>query len=369
MFPPVSLPVIQSSTRAIINTATGQNAPSPSTTRPVVEDYENYENRNNAVRVDGVEQLGKYHMRIALGKYKRPNPRVKSDWTATKFFYLPLPTELRDTSPVSYSNVNLETVGDLFNGARGTGGAAGLRAIGNIGMRGADGLSRLATNAASAVGGVAGSVLGGITNAVTDETMNLISADQISSAIQQSQGIAPNPNPSVLFQGPQLRDFVFSWAFYPRNARESLNVQKMIRELKSASLPTVDVSRDSALLGYPMMCQLNFFPWDTKGNGEWNWSERSIIRLKKCMIQDVFVSYNAFGTPSFFEGTELPTSYQVSIAFKEVEYMLSNDWGGGRESVIENLNSGIGLVGGALAAPLEVVAEGVRLFDQPGGGQ
>ena len=43
-------------------------------------------------------------------------------------------------------------------------------------------------------------------------------------------------------------------------------------------------------------------------------------------MSGVNVNYNAFGTPGFFEGTQLPISYQLTISFKEIEYLLSDDW-------------------------------------------
>lgn len=314
------------------------------------------EQQNNEIYNGGPGSLGKYYVTLSIGKYVRPNPTEKTNWSPKTFIYLPLPTELRDNSPVGYSNVNLETVGDLINGASGTGGAAGLRASGSLIMRGAETGMDGVTKGLSSLPGIAGKIAGGASQALSDEALNLINAEQITSAVQQSQGLAPNPNPSVVFQGPQLRDFSFSWAFYPRNKEASLNIQAMIRKLKQVSQPTVDVSRDSALLGYPQMCQLNFYPWDgmDKSRSLWGWGKSSIIRYKKCMIQDVFVSYNAFGTPSFFEGTNLPTSYQITISFKEIEYMLSENWGGANESLQDRASALSTIAGSLLTIPGDI---------------
>jgi hypothetical protein len=157
---------------------------------------------------------------------------------------------------------------------------------------------------------------------------SLVPAEQISSAIQQKTGAAPNPNPSVQFQGPVLRDFTLTWAFYPKNPPESATIDKLIRQLKARALPSNNQGNGGAVLNYPHICQLNFYPWDGKGTtrGEHGHSTESIIKIKKCFMSGVNANYNAFGTPGFFEGTQLPISYQLTINFKEIEYLLSGDW-------------------------------------------
>lgn len=78
-------------------------------------------------------------------------------------------------------------------------------------------------------------------------------------------------------------------------------------------------------------------------------------------MSGVNVNYNAFGTPGFFEGTKLPISYSLTINFKEIEYLLSNDWDpdGGLASSERNvarvepntvIDEGAGLVFGTAAS-------------------
>lgn len=272
--------------------------------------------------------LGKYYTRLLIGTYERPKPFASPTFKNTAAVFLPLPNELRDDTSVGYTNVNLETVGDVINGAFGGGGgtrAALLRKSGDmvstaLGIGGdllAAGAGALAGNAAEKIVGAGADIVG-----------SLFPAEQITSAIQQSFGLAPNPNPSVMFQGPVLRDFSYTWAFYPKSEDESRAIDKLIKLLKSKALPKNYIANKAAILKYPDMCQLNFFPWDENGSGDWFWSGNSIIRYKKCVMQGVNANYNPFGTPAFFEGTNLPVSYQLTISFKEIEYMLSDDWVG-----------------------------------------
>lgn len=277
----------------------------------------------------------KYYTTIRIGPYKRESNFKLSAFEPKMVVKLPIPTELRDDTTVSYTPVNLETVGDAlasqgeFNA--GLMNAAGLRSGGNVlnsvlggGPKGIASMVKDRGIAAKIGGYLGGGYLGMI--------QALLPPEQINSAIQQLSGVAPNPNPSVQFQGPVLRDFTFTWAFYPKNKGESENISKMIKMLKARALPSYLKGNSNAVLEYPHICQVNFMPWDREGEGNpsydstYGWCEKSIIRMKRCFMAGVNVNYNAFGTPSFFEGTSLPTSYQLTINFREIEYLLSNDW-------------------------------------------
>lgn len=271
--------------------------------------------------------LGKYYMRIMLGKYNRPTPFGKTEFKPTISCFLPLPTSLNDVTSVDYSNVNLETIGDAINGATSMGQAAALRMSGQIISGVGNAAGTLGSAAAGAVKNPVTALVGQAAIGAAQQYMNsILPAEQMTSAIQQTAGVAPNPNPSVAFQGPKLRDFSYSWNLYPRNANESKAISRLIKILKAKALPRFSSATSSAILDYPDMCQLNFFPWDGGGSGQWGWTQNSIIRYKKCVISNVSVSYTSHGTPAFFEGTTLPVSYQIQIEFKEIEYMLSDDW-------------------------------------------
>jgi hypothetical protein len=291
---------------------------------------------------------GKYYTRIRIGPYQRPTPFKRPEFKSNLIINLPLPNELRDDTTVSYTNINLETVGDLINGNVGSGvGAAILRNSGNL-IAGAGSL--LGNIAAAAAGGATRSnavegAVGGIAGAIG----SLFPAEQITSAVQQSTGLAPNPNPSVAFQGPVLRDFSYTWAFYPKSAEESAKIDKMIKKLKARALPKNFADNSAAILRYPDMCQVNFFPWDSKGTGTWGWSEKSIIRYKKCVMAGVNVNYNPFGTPAFFEGTQLPVTYQLTISFREIEYLLSDDWTSTNYEGITGISEDVGNITGRIA--------------------
>ena len=185
---------------------------------------------------------------------------------------------------------------------------------------------------------------------VTNAAQTLAPAEQITSAIQQSTGAAPNPNPSLMFDGPQLREFTYSWTIMPDNKAQSDNLRKFIANVKSRVLPSVTQGL-SPVLFYPHMVQMNFYPWDATpsdydagnqggaGSNPWGWGANTIIRMKKCVVKSFNVNYTPVNVPAFFnefddQGNRVtptaphPVAVTCTIQLKELEYMLSNDWGG-----------------------------------------
>ena len=274
--------------------------------------------------------LGKYYCRLMIGKYRRPTPFKEGAWDISTRINLPLPDILQDNTSVKYNGVELESVGDVINGNLLSGAASlGVRSVGTV-------ASGLASKAAGAMAGAVTERFGAsgplsdlIGGAVTEGVKTAFPADKVQSAFEQIIGAAPNPNPSVAFQGPNLREFQLTWTFFPTNETESTNIHNIIKILKRASLPRNSISTSGAILDYPDMCQLNFFPWDESpdGSNPWFWNKDSIIRIKKCVMNNVSVDYNVSNIPGFFAKNGKPVAIKLSIGFSEIEYMISNDWG------------------------------------------
>lgn len=267
--------------------------------------------------------LGKYYCRLILGDYERTRPMAPATWNIQngQTVFLPLPRELSDDTSNRYSEESIEGIGDIIN-----------RDPMGLGIRGA------LVNAAPAVGGISNAFLGALGGAgrlVSNAADNAgITTKNATSALQSLFGLSPNPNPTVLFTGPELRDINFSWAFYPKNYEEAVEINKLIKILKNAALPS-DQGKSTGVLKYPKLCQINFFPWDKGGSSNsWGWTDNSIIRIKKCFLSSVKASYSDFGNPAFFHGQKgnpnnYSVTYRLNITFKETEFMLARDWGEG----------------------------------------
>jgi hypothetical protein len=306
----------------------------------------------------------KYYMKVSIGDYKRPKPFAKTEWSPNKKIILPLPTELRDDTAVDYNNDKLKLVGDIFNDSfRGALGSAALSYSGDL-LSGA--ISRgggAAVGAIVAGGSPAGSSRDELGDAAGSATQSGLSSafppDQIASAIQQASGMAPNPNPAVAFAGPHLRDFTYSWTFFPKSKDESDRLREIIQILKQSALPQNVIAGQASVLRYPKMCQINFYPWDSDGgSNDWGWGSNTIIRHKKCFMGSVNVSYTPSNVPAFFYENDQPVAVQLTINFKEIEYFMSHDWGGAQG------NSGLGSVAtGILDATVRAAPGGDTALD------
>ena len=274
----------------------------------------------------GLLDSAKYFCTLTLLEYDRPKPFDPVSYKVQKVIRLPLPQELNDSTQVAFNNIDLKVVGDIANKDAVGIGAEGLRQAGTVLKSGID----AAATGLQAVGAASGSLAGGLAGRISGEALsNAFDAEAIGSAIQQAMGVAPNPNPSVAFQGPVLREMNYTWNLMATNEQDSRAIRSIIKELKKRSLPRANAGLQSAaILDYPSVCQMNFFPWDGKGSGPYGWSENSIIKMKRCFMSSVNVNYTGGAAPAFFAGwNNEPVTIQLSINMKEIEYFLSKDYG------------------------------------------
>jgi hypothetical protein len=269
----------------------------------------------------GILDTAKYYCTLSLMEYSRPEPFDEPQFVLDKIIRLPLPAELRDDTAVAYNNIDMKLVGDVLNDDIGSGlMAQGLRSAAAVPQALGASLSEAGGTATSFGVGMLASVAGSVVSE---------NADSFASAIQQTMGVAPNPNPAIAFQGPQLREMSLTWTLLPTNESDSRKIRSLINHLKMRALPGNQVTDSAAILNYPYLCQVNFYPWDNGGGGDFGWSENSIIRMKRAFMSSVNVNYTAGSAPAFFSGfNNEPVVVQLSINFKEIEYFLSNDFGG-----------------------------------------
>jgi hypothetical protein len=292
----------------------------------------------------------KYYCGIRLYEYRRPRPFDNVRDKVLSTITMPLPTQLMDISASAFSNIDMGVVGDIMDLARGEGTEspspseklrrdgidlnkieAVLRAAGNLGTAGTYRAGVLAP--AIAVNAISNRLVPGSLKSLFT---NMIPVQQIGTGIEQTFGAIPNPNPAVRFNGPVLRDMNLTWYFSPKNEQESNDLSLVIQTLKNASLPSYAAplgASISGILQYPKIVQLNFYPWDLQAESiatanRWGWTENSIIKMKRCFMSSVNVNYNPGTVPSFFANQKnSPVICELSIQFKEIEYLTAESWG------------------------------------------
>ena len=210
---------------------------------------------------------GKYYCSIRLFDYKRTKPFESAAEKAPIEINLPIPVQLLDVTLSSFAQQDLGIVGDAFNlSTISTIESGALRALSNVAglgagafgnyrqsllrQSGAKGISDDLKNSLSSKIGRLNKIGAGAQ--LLGSAVNLDPA-AISSAIQQTLGVVPNPNPSVKFAGPILRDASFTWYLNAKNEDESKKFNRIIKILKSASLSKNETAGISGILAFPKL--------------------------------------------------------------------------------------------------------------------
>jgi len=250
---------------------------------------------------------------------------------------LPIPSGIQDNNAISWGD-------DSMNNMTAAVGANINRspATAVVGQ----GLVALGSQVASALGGVQLPTntiiqLGTIANAAGGNISDLLSNQQTRAAITsllaknaqfeipaetilaRGFGIVPNSNMELLFQGPTLRSFGFSWRMSPRSAKEATNVKRIIRMFKQGSAPRKLNSQSGAgaaslFLGTPNVFKLSY---KTAGDKEIS----GLNKFKICALVNMSVVYAPDGQWAAYDKGQ-PVSVQMSLNFNEIEPVYESDY-------------------------------------------
>ena len=133
--------------------------------------------------------------------------------------------------------------------------------------------------------------------------------------LQREQGELFNPNMELLFNGPTLRAFKFSFKMMPRNRDESEQVKNIIRTFKKSMSPKTVQSR--AFLKTPNIFELRYRQGSTE--------HRFLNKFKQCFLQDISINYTGEGNYATY-GDGTPISMIMDLTFKELEPIYDIDY-------------------------------------------
>ena len=140
--------------------------------------------------------------------------------------------------------------------------------------------------------------------------------------IGRATGQTINKNVEVLFNGPNLRTFGYSYRFTPREPREAREIKEIIRFFKKSMAPKRSNSR--IFLKSPNVWKLKY----TFRNGD---SHPFLNNIKICALTGFNVDYTPDGSYSTYDneggvGDGSMTSYQVSMSFMEMTPIYNDDF-------------------------------------------
>ena len=246
---------------------------------------------------------------------KRRNSTNKEESLATIF--LPIPPSIQDRNSVSYQSSNINGIS-----ATAIGGIQNIMQAGEFSMEGitnvAGEVQKAVESTVTSAGG-GGRILDLITKSLASQALGVfggnVSVDQL---LARGEGIVFNPNMELLFNGPSLRQFAFSFQMTPRSQTESDAVKQIIRTFKKNMAPQVTSEGGGNLfLKTPNVFELSY----RQGNGPHSF----LHQFKQCFLENVSVNYTGAGTYATY-GDGTPVSIIMNLQFKEIEPIYDIDY-------------------------------------------
>jgi hypothetical protein len=137
--------------------------------------------------------------------------------------------------------------------------------------------------------------------------------------LSRGTGSILNPNLELLFNGPTLRPFNFTFRLSPRSAPEAANVKRIIRFFKEGM--SVKTAANEVFLKSPNVFDIKYI---AGGTGK---DHPSLNRIKQCALLGCDVDYTPDGTYMTFDDSgKTMTSYQLTLRFSELEPIYSSDY-------------------------------------------
>ena len=262
--------------------------------------------------VPGLNNIG---AGATLGNYLNTTKRSTSgkilSQQAENIIQLPMIGGLSDTTAVSW---NSDTISEIQM-------IAGSIAYNNI--TGAD-------NPFSAVGTAFMDVLKTGQTAIQDQgTKDAIMAyfaGQAASApnfVQRATGKRINNNLELLFNGPTLRSFNFSFKLRPRTESESIVCRNIIKSLKRDSAPKT--STTNLFLETPNVFLLEYIYQAQDGIVPTYTQHPFMNMIKPCALTSINVNYTPDGSYMTYETNGSMVGYDLNLTFQEIEPIYRSD--------------------------------------------
>jgi hypothetical protein len=141
-------------------------------------------------------------------------------------------------------------------------------------------------------------------------------ATGVTGLLSRTQGAVTNPNMELLFNGPQLRPFSFTFRLSPRSETESKSVRSIIRFFKQGMSPIRTES--NLFLKAPHTFQIQYL--------HKNQEHKFINKIKECALQSFNVNYTPESNYATFTDGAM-VSYEIQMQFTELEPIFNDDYG------------------------------------------
>jgi hypothetical protein len=140
-------------------------------------------------------------------------------------------------------------------------------------------------------------------------------ASKTKGLLTRTTGAIINPNMELLFQGPNLRSFNFTFSLSAREPDEAKRIRNIIRFFKQGM--SVKRATTGLFLKTPHTFEIKYL----QGGNEHPW----INKIKECALTSFNVNYTPAGNyATFYDGSM--TQYDLSMQFSELEPVYDDDY-------------------------------------------
>ena len=133
--------------------------------------------------------------------------------------------------------------------------------------------------------------------------------------LARTQGAVINPNLELLFKGPALRPFNFTFQMGARNSDESDEIMEILRFFKQGSAP--QRTEAQMLIKAPHTFQIEYLH-----RGKTN---KYLNLIKECALLSVGVNYTPNNNYATF-ANGAPVSIELTLGFKELDPVFNDDY-------------------------------------------
>jgi hypothetical protein len=141
--------------------------------------------------------------------------------------------------------------------------------------------------------------------------------------VQRATGKIINNNMELLFNGPTLRSFNFSFKLRPRSESESVLCRNIIKSLKRDSAPKTTATNlfldtpNIFLIEYMYQAQQGILPTYTQ--------HPFLNKIKPCALTSINVNYTPDGSYMTYETNGSMIGYDLNLTFQEIEPVYRSD--------------------------------------------
>jgi hypothetical protein len=268
----------------------------------------------------GLITSGSERLDLARPSERLPSERLK-DILGTVI--LPMQPNISDSNGVSWNEDPLNAI----QGAFASNAYTSIAGAGNIGS--AQDAIRAVTNLLDSLGKTVGTLAN--SKGMSELIAGYFAGQAVgANVIGRATGAVINNNLELLFAGPKLRTFRYSYRFTPREKAEAVMIRKIIRLFKREM--ATSRSDTGLFLQTPNVFQLKYI-YNGDKSGTKGKEHPYLNLIKPCALTNFNVNYTPDGTyMTYAEGGSM-TSYTIDMEFSELEPIYKEDYPTSEENI------------------------------------